>query len=171
MSLKESTKELRSSAEALLESSDIAVETSSATQQWLALAISSLKEVEKLPSLAESKAEIKKVRKSLQAELLQDGEGEENTTTVTSSDGKKRAREGENTYLGQYETTDAFDTNEKKKMKFSRLMGGAKIAAEGRYTTHDAVAQSKSVYAKMEKDLEEQYTSGLTHKGKKGLGA
>ncbi|KAK7197920.1 Small acidic protein family [Novymonas esmeraldas] len=80
--------------------------------------------------------------------------------------------------LGQYASADAFGQNEQKRMKFARLMGGAKAAAAaaagetgGRAHHHNTLAASTAEVTRMNANLESQFESAMSHKGKKGLGA
>ncbi|CAC9551250.1 conserved hypothetical protein [Leishmania infantum JPCM5] len=78
--------------------------------------------------------------------------------------------------LGQYASSDAFDENEQKRMKFARLMGGAKVAAQekggaGGHSRHNTFAASNAELKRMNANLESQFESAMSHKGKKGLGA
>ncbi|KPI87351.1 hypothetical protein ABL78_3539 [Leptomonas seymouri] len=79
--------------------------------------------------------------------------------------------------LGQYADTDAFGQNEEKRMKFARLMGGAKAAAaagsgaSGSHSHHNTHAKSSAEVRRMNENLEREFESAMTHKGKRGLGA
>ncbi|CBZ26201.1 conserved hypothetical protein [Leishmania mexicana MHOM/GT/2001/U1103] len=78
--------------------------------------------------------------------------------------------------LGQYASSNAFDQNEQKRMKFARLMGGAKLTAQekgsaGGHSRHNTFAASNVELKRMNANLESQFESAISHKGKKGLGA
>lgn len=75
--------------------------------------------------------------------------------------------------LGQYANAHAFDDNEKKRMKFARLMGGAKaghLPSNGA-ERHNTIAANAKAVKTMNRDLEAQFETAMHHKGKKGLGA
>lgn len=78
--------------------------------------------------------------------------------------------------LGQYASTDAFNQNEQKRLKFARLMGGAKAGAvhsagASAASHHNTFAANNAEVQRMNANLESQFESAMTHKGKKGLGA
>lgn len=82
--------------------------------------------------------------------------------------------------LGQYASTDAFNNNSEKRLKFARLMGGAKAttaaSAESSGSgaqahTHNTHAKNSAEVRRMNESLESQFEAAMSHKGKKGLGA
>jgi hypothetical protein len=100
--------------------------------------------------------------------------------TATSSPATAQSNTAKSVELGQYSSTDAFGQNAEKRMKFARLMGGAKaaaIAAESAaqggasHTHHNTHAKSSAEVRRMNENLEREFESAMTHKGKKGLGA
>lgn len=106
---------------------------------------------------------------------------EESTEAPTSSSYRgsataDRSGTSNSIELGQYASSDAFDQNEQKRMKFARLMGGAKVAAQGTggaggHSRHNTFAASNAELKRMNANLESQFESAMSHKGKKGLGA
>lgn len=81
--------------------------------------------------------------------------------------------------LGQYSTTNVFGQNMEKRLKFARLMGGAKAAtaaaencsSNGSRLHHNTHAKSGAEVRRMNDNLEREFESAMAHKGKKGLGA
>ncbi|KAG5490236.1 hypothetical protein JKF63_00355 [Porcisia hertigi] len=78
--------------------------------------------------------------------------------------------------LGQYASSGVFDQNEQKRMKFARLMGGVKAAVQekggtGGQSHHNTFVASNTELKRMNANLESQFVSAMSHKGKKGLGA
>eukprot|EP00388_Colpodella_angusta_P006360 GDKJ01018872.1.p1 GENE.GDKJ01018872.1~~GDKJ01018872.1.p1 ORF type:complete len:178 (-),score=23.80 GDKJ01018872.1:36-569(-) len=73
--------------------------------------------------------------------------------------------------LGQYSHTAVFKGDEKKTEKFAKLMGGAKESNSTQLASHATYAPNSEVVSKITRDIENQFHSAVTHKGKKGLGA
>lgn len=82
--------------------------------------------------------------------------------------------------LGQYATTDAFSQNAEKRLKFARLMGGAKATSGAasrssggqlQHPHHNTHAKNSAEVRDMNERLAKEFESAMSHKGKKGLGA
>jgi hypothetical protein len=70
--------------------------------------------------------------------------------------------------LGQYSNTNVFHGDQHKASKFARLMGGGKKDA---HHEHGTYAMAEDEAKRMQRQLEEQFNSAISHKGsKKGLG-
>ncbi|KAG5489509.1 hypothetical protein GH5_00382 [Leishmania sp. Ghana 2012 LV757] len=145
-------------------------------------------------SLHELHAHLKVCRKALRSFIARSAAGgeaasdkkrrrtEEDTEAPTPSSSSRgtpaaeQSRTSTPLHLGQYASSDAFDQNEQKRMKFARLMGGAKVAAQehvsaGGHAHHNTSVASKVELQRMNANLESQFDSAMSHKGKKGLGA
>ncbi|KAG5464193.1 hypothetical protein LSCM1_00373 [Leishmania martiniquensis] len=145
-------------------------------------------------SLHEMQAPLKVCRKALKSFIARYAAGDEGAsdkkrrrtrqdteapTPLSASRGTPTAERPETSApinLGQYASSDAFDQNKQKRMKFARLMGGAKVAAEekgsaGGNLRHNTFVASKDELKRMSANLESQFQSAMSHKGKKGLGA
>lgn len=72
--------------------------------------------------------------------------------------------------LGQYAHTSVFKGDEKKTEKFAKLMGGGK-AGSAPAAQRNTYAPNSEVVKKITQDIQSQFHSAITHKGKKGLGA
>jgi hypothetical protein len=89
--------------------------------------------------------------------------------------------------LGQYSTAQAFDADERKRLRFARLMGAAKkqprVEGDGGDDSgadaighpaaqhHTTFALSERAQRQVESELEREFDAARTHRGKKGLGA
>ncbi|KPA81352.1 hypothetical protein ABB37_03738 [Leptomonas pyrrhocoris] len=98
-------------------------------------------------------------------------------TAASSSAAVSQSPRPKTVELGQYSATGAFGHNEEKRMKFARLMGGAKAAAaagggdSNSHPHHNTHAKNSAEVRRMNENLEREFESAMSHKGKKGLGA
>ncbi|GET93437.1 hypothetical protein, conserved [Leishmania tarentolae] len=125
---------------------------------------------------ARSAAEDKCVSDKKRRRAEEFSEGSASLSSSRGTTAADRAGTSKSIELGQYASSDAFDQNEQKRMKFARLMGGAKVAAQEKggadgSTRHSTLAASKAELKRMNANLESQFESAMSHKGKKGLGA